>query len=63
MTSGMPMKGASNVVRVVVVDDDDLSCETLCLTLVDEGCEVANLCTGAAAAMPTLYQRRDYLEI
>src|SRR6266852_9695284 len=43
------MKGPSNVVRVVVVDDDHLFCETLGLCLIDEGYEVASFSSGDAA--------------
>jgi two-component system, OmpR family, response regulator ChvI len=42
------VKGASNVVRVVVVDDDDLFCETLDLTLIEKGYDVASFSTGDA---------------
>jgi len=43
------MKGASNAVQIVVVDDDDLFRETLGLGLIDEGYEVTSFSGGAAA--------------
>ena len=43
------MKGASSPLHVVVVDDDDLFRESLCLSLIDEGYEVTSFSDGAAA--------------
>src|SRR5882672_1676185 len=43
------MKGGSNAVQIVVVDDDDLFRETLGLGLIDEGYEVTSFSGGAAA--------------
>src|SRR5258708_6803369 len=43
------MKGGSNAVQIVFVDEDDLFRETLGLGLIDEGYEVTR-CSGGAAA-------------
>jgi two-component system response regulator ChvI len=45
----MSMKGSSKAVQIVLIDDDDLFRQTLCLGLADEGDEVTNLSGGSAA--------------
>jgi two-component system, OmpR family, response regulator ChvI len=45
----MSMKGSSKAVQIVLIDDDDLFRQTLCLGLADEGYEVTNLTGGSAA--------------
>jgi two-component system, OmpR family, response regulator ChvI len=45
----MPVKGAADAVRIVVVDDDDLFRQTLDLNLSDEGYEVMSFPNGRAA--------------
>jgi len=45
----MPVKGAADAVRIVVVDDDDLFRQTLDLNLTDAGYEVTSFLNGPAA--------------
>jgi two-component system response regulator ChvI len=43
-----PMTGASNMLRVVIIDDDDLFREALGLNLIDEGYEVTSFSSDGA---------------
>ena len=43
------MNGTSGLVRIVIVDDDDLFRESLGLNLIDEGYEVKSFAGGQAA--------------
>jgi two-component system, OmpR family, response regulator ChvI len=45
----MSMEGSSKAVQIVLIDDDDLFRQTLCLGLADEGYEVASFPGGPAA--------------
>src|SRR6185437_11315834 len=46
----MSVKGSSKAVQIVLIDDDDLFRQTLCLGLADEGYEVASF-SGAPPAL------------